>query len=111
MFSRSSRTSCARRWLTRGAVAATAVGITAAAMAPSAAARPGTNIWLGDHYLCGVNYDVQVGPVKGGYTDGDCRARTGELFPGIGTSPDLYALGQIFLPGGASYSAWVEKVW
>lgn len=60
---------------------------------------------------CTVNYDVVIGPVKGGSTVGDCHTRPGKRFPANGGGQDIYSLGQVILPGGINYSAWIDKVW
>ncbi|WP_420098479.1 hypothetical protein [Corynebacterium sp.] len=104
-------TSGVRRWATRAAVAAAGAGLLAGLAAPAASAADRSVINRGDTVQCRIHHDVHAGPVYGGYTEGNCGTHPGKLTPGAGGFPDTYSLGQVFLPGGASYSAWVEKVW
>lgn len=99
-----------RRWATRAAVAAAGAGLVAGLAAPAASAAPISTIERGGAVSCTINRDVDMGPVFGGYTQGNCDTRPGTFVRGIGTT-DIYSVGQVFLPGGASYSAWVEKFW
>lgn len=103
-------TSGVRRWATRAAVAAAGAGLLAGLAAPTASAAPGTET-KALTVACRINHDVRIGPVFGGYTEGNCRTQPGMFYRGVGDTPDRYSLGQVFIPGGASYSAWVEKVW
>ena len=105
----SSRPSTLRRWATRGAVAVAGLGIVAGAVAPAASAAPaaGSNKAI----TCGFFADVRVGPVFGGRTQGNCGVYPGQSFVNTKTGGGVIALGQVILPGGINYSAWVDKVW
>lgn len=105
------KTSGVRRWATRAAVAAAGAGLLAGLAAPAASAAPISDIERGGAVSCRIHHDVTLGPVFGGYTQGNCRTQPGAFYRGIGGAPDVYSVGQVFLPGGASYSGWVEKVW
>ena len=105
----SSRPSTLRRWATRGAVAVAGLGIVAGAVAPAASAAPaaGSN----KATLCSWNADVRVGPVFGGRTHGNCNAYPGKEYFSTTGGRSIISLGQVILPGGINYSAWVDKVW
>ncbi|AHW65274.1 Putative secreted protein [Corynebacterium glyciniphilum AJ 3170] len=111
MATRSATTSGVRRWVTRAAVAAAGAGLLAGLAIPAASAAPMSQITRGDAVQCYIHHDVHAGPVYGGYTQGNCGAYPGEYFRGTGGFPGAYSLGQVFLPGGTSYSAWIDKVW
>lgn len=104
-------TSGVRRWATRAAVAAAGAGLLAGLAAPAASAAPITRIHNDNGVQCIVNRDVSAGPAYAGYTTGNCNTRPGKFYPGLYRTAGMYSVGQVFLPGGASYSAWVEKVW
>ncbi|MCJ7857299.1 hypothetical protein [Corynebacterium kalidii] len=104
------RPSALRRWATRATVAAAGAGLVAGLAAPAASAAPEAET-KALTVACRINHDVRIGPVFGGYTEGNCRTQPGMFYRGIGGTPDRYSLGQVFLPGGASYSAWVDKIW
>lgn len=108
MLSHSSR---ARRWLTRGAVATAGIGIVAGALAPPASAANSSTIPTGSRFDCRVYDDLVAGPLRAGETFGDCRLPAGAFVAGGPGTADSYSLGQVFLPDGASYSAWIDKVW
>ncbi|WP_313503712.1 hypothetical protein [Corynebacterium variabile] len=105
----SSRPSALRRWATRGAVAVAGLGTIAGAMAPAASAAPaaGSN----KATMCSWQNDVRVGPVHGGRTQGDCRVYPGRELWSTNGGRNIISLGQVILPGGINYSAWVDKVW
>ncbi|MEY8565740.1 hypothetical protein [Corynebacterium sp.] len=104
-------TSGLRRWATRAAVAAAGAGLVAGLAAPAAGANTVTLVRHGNTVNCVVDHDARVGPVFGGRTQGDCNTQPGKHFRGVPGTPDMYSLGQVFVPGGFNYSAWVEKVW
>lgn len=107
----SATTSGVRRWATRAAVAAAGAGLLAGLAAPAASANTFSVIRHGNTVNCVVDHDVRVGPAFGGRTQGNCNAQPGEHFRGTPGTPDSYSLGQVFVPGGFNYSAWIEKVW
>jgi hypothetical protein len=109
--STSTRPSTLRRWATRATVAAAGVGLVAGLAAPAASAAPITEIHNDYGVQCIVNRDVSAGPAYAGYTTGNCDTRPGKFYPGLYRTAGVYSIGQVYLPGGASYSAWVEKVW
>lgn len=105
------KTSVVRRWATRAAVAAAGAGLVAGLAAPAAGAAPMSYVERGGTTQCHIHHDVEIGIVVGGYTEGNCRTYPGEHLYGRNGNVDRYAVGQVFLPGGASYSGWVKKVW
>jgi len=49
--------------------------------------------------------------VFGGRTQGNCGVYPGQSFVNTKTGGGVIALGQVILPGGINYSAWVDKAW
>lgn len=101
----------ARQWLTRSAVVAAGLGIAAGAMAPAASATDYTEIYQGNRPQCLIWHDVEFGPVFAGETWGNCGVTPGEVVQGAGSDPDGFAIGQVYLPNGMSFSAWVDRTW
>ncbi len=104
-------TSGVRRWVTRAAVTAAGAGLLAGLAIPAANANTLTLVQTGTTVNCVVNHDVRMGPAFGGRTQGNCNAHPGKHYSGVPGTPDMYSLGQVFVPGGFNYSAWIEKVW